>query len=515
MNRDLLEEYARRERSKAAVSALTAAVRSEYFDRQRAFVEDKNRNKLALCTRRAGKTNIWPRYTVSEALERPGVLIRVWAVNRLRAKQLLWDEYNALFRRHGIEVTHTGYPQGSQVKMHETELTLRFGNGSEIRLLGADKDKEVQKKRGDKTWMEIVIESQLFGPYLKTLVEEVAEPCLFDLRGTFCLEGTPGPVCAGYWYETSGRNDLDRRWVSSGGKDSIGAGWSCHRWSVLDNPFLPHAKSELAALKKKRRWDDDNPTFLREWTARWVNDVGALFYKYAEDRNTYDSTVVQPWGPGWQHVLGWDLGSCDDMALVAWGWHPKHPDLYEAFSWKKPGALAGEVMEQILALEGRGFNFIAKVADTGGGGRMYVEEVMSRYAQVFEPAKKSEKAEHVRLMNDDYITGRIKLRLGSPLQEEVAALTKDPDWDSTSGRPPLENPRAPNHCADASLYSWRRAYGYLYAPEPTKPVRGTVAWNEQQEEEYVRRLSEGGARQRPWWDAVDDGEVVSEGGLDG
>lgn len=442
-DRQVLEEVARRAALAEKTAALTAAILGELYDKQRAFVEDKSRNKAALCTRRAGKTMMWPRYCTVEALRRK-CLIRIWGINRLRAKQLLWKEFKELFERHKLT------PQ-----MHETELTITFANGSEIRLLGADKAKEAQKKRGDKTAMEVVLEAQLFGGYLRTLVEDIAEPCLFDMQGTFCLEGTPGPVCGGYWFCITGdAKDGVTRWVSEG-KDvrvgdqteRVGAGWSCHRWGVLDNPFLPHAREELALLMKKRKWTAESPTYLREWKALWVTDLSALFYAFDELRNTFTLAEVQPWGPGWMHSLGWDLGSRDDMALVVWAWHPTLPYVYEAFSWKKKGALSAEIMGQIETLEKRGFNIVKKAADTQGGGKMFVEEVMSRYSQVFEAAKKGDKYGHVQLFNEDLRRGFVKLQRGSELAEEMAVLTKDPDWiqDLLDPKPPPENPGQPNH----------------------------------------------------------------------
>jgi hypothetical protein len=280
-DRAILEELARRQKAKDGVALLVKAIRGEYFKQQSDFVDDPSRNKLVKCTRRAGKTNIWPRYATTTALENPRSLIRIWAVNRLRAKQLLWSEFKYLFQRHKLR-------EGQDVKMHDTELTITFTNGSEIRLLGADKDKEAQKKRGDKTIMEIIIEAQLFGHYLRTLVEEVAEPCLFDLRGTFCLEGTPGPLCVGYWWCASGGGPPAGGWISPGQKvgteEGVGSGWSCHQWGVLDNPFLPHAKEELATLKKRRRWGDDHPTYIREWLGQWVNDASVKVLRRSSKR---------------------------------------------------------------------------------------------------------------------------------------------------------------------------------------------------------------------------------------
>jgi len=448
--RKAAEELARREANLTRARSLTAAIRGELFGKQLKFIDDKSRNKAALCTRRAGKTSMWARYCTIECLEKPGSLIRIWAINRLRAKQLLWQEFIHVAARHRVPI-----------KTHETELTIRFENGSEIRLLGADKDKEAQKKRGDKTRMEVVLEAQLFGPFLKSLVEDVAEPCLFDLQGTMCLEGTPGPVSTGYWFWITGDGDAPERgeWQSSGMdvptgaktetgedvKERVGAGWSCHRWSVLDNPHLPHAAAELEKIRAKRAWTIDTPTYMREYRGLWVKDDGTLFYKFNESRNTYTLSDVQPWGDGWKHVLGWDLGFRDDMALVAWGWHPSKRELYEAASWNLSGAKAEDVMAQIDRWEKMGFDFVAKVADTGGGGRMYVEDVMSRYSQVFEAAKKTEKSEHVRLMNDDFLSGRIKVQRGGSYAQELASLPKDPDWDPYSGKPQGEDPRFPNH----------------------------------------------------------------------
>lgn len=485
-DRTILEEALRRATVRAVKGQLIDAIKSEFFDRQLEFFDDPAREKGALCTRRAGKTSMWVRYCtiVGQLVDRS--LIRIWGITRLRAKQLLWEEFRLLFARHGLK-------PDADYTMNETELTIRFANGSEIRLLGGDKDKEVQKKRGDKTVLEIVLEAQLFASYLKTLAEDVVGPCLFDMKGTLCLEGTPGIVCAGYWYEVSGREDLAKRWISSGGKDGIGAGWSMHRWSVLDNPMVSQwagradwktlAHQELQAHVRRRRWTADSPTYQREWLARWVNDLSAMFYAFDPIRNTFTPDRVQPWGPGWEHTLGWDLGSRDDMAIVVWGWHPARPELYEAFSWKKPGALSAEIVGIIQQLERVGvdgkhpFNIVSRFADTGGGGRMFVEEVTARYGMQFQPAKKTEKYEHVRLLNDDLRSGFVLLQPGSPYAEEIAHLPRDLDYAEDHPEAlPREHPGSPNHCCDAGLYAYRGAWHYLHREEVAKPVRGTPAW---------------------------------------
>lgn len=160
-------------------------------------------------------------------------------------------------------------------------------------------------------------------------------------------------------------------------------------------------------------------------------------------------------------------------------------------------------MAQISALENKGFNFVAKVADTGGGGKAYVDDVMSRYSQVFTPAKKSDKDGHVRLMNDDLLTGFVVLQEGSEYAEEIVGLCRDPDWppEDDPDAKPREDSRCPNHCSDAGLYSYREAYHFLHQDEVPRPKIGTAAWQEAE----AKALEDADLREqdKAWWDTVE------------
>lgn len=486
--RALLQEFAIRQARNEQTEKVCAAIIGECFDKQRAFIEDPSKYKAALCTRRAGKSSMWVRYCTATALRKPRGLIRIWCISRLRAKQLFWSEFLYLLARHKIKA-----------KTHETELTITFENGAEIRLVGADKDKEVQKKRGDKTDLEVIVESQLFGPFLKTLTEDVIGPSLLDNLGTICLEGTPGPLCIGQWWEITGREDFAPKWASVGNPvTGDGRGWSVHRWSLLDNPHLPHARKWLVEEKARKRWTDDNPTYVREYMGRWVNDLGTLYYAFDPVRNIYTPDEIQPWGPGWEHVLGWDLGSRDDMALVVWGFHPHIKCLYEAFSWKQPGAGIDDIKAQIDGLRERGFNITQMVADTQGGGRMFVEEFMRRHPDYpFEAAKKSDKYDHVLLFSDDLRTARAKLAAGSPYAEEIAALARDLEWE---GPVPREKPGIPNHACDAGLYSWRAAYHYLATAEVKPLPEGSPEWYDEKLKKVLLHRERKRSSPSQWWE---------------
>lgn len=461
-------EDARRQ-AEAAVRDIGATL----FEAQACFDSDPARRKAALCTRRAGKTDLVPKRLVRRALAAPESIRVYLAITRVRAMELLWRPLELLNERHGLH----GKP-------NLTLGTWTFPNHAVIRLRGADDKREAGKGRGDKLHEVTIDECQLFpSEVLAEMVDDVYGPTLEDVGGDINLMGTPGIVCAGKWWKITRPDRAEL--LKAGAFEDVEAGWSVHEWSVLDNPFMAHMRQRLPELKAERKWADDNPTWLREWCGKWVNDNTALFYRFDPTRNVHDLTLKQLTGPGWMHVLGWDLGLRDDMALVAWAFHEHQPDVYEAYSWKKNGITSEEVVAEVRRLEGLGLNFVGAVADTGGLGALVVEEVAKRFGVRFEAAKKTEKYAHVELFNDDLLTGRVKLMRGSPYAQEIAVLPKDPDWPEE--KLPREDPRFPNHCADAGLYGWRKALHWTAVPLKTEPPAGTTEWQAAQAEEMKQQ----------------------------
>jgi hypothetical protein len=454
------------------VEQIVAKIDAELFDKQIKFVTDDARFKAARCTRRAGKTELIGRYATRTALQRRG-LIRIWGITRLRVKQLHWKPLTALLDRLGVAF-----------KSNETELTVWLEGGGEIRLIGADKPKEVEKQRGDKTVLDIIDETQLFGHYLELLCDDVIGPCLIDMRGTLCLMGTPGVVCAGYWYEATRMEVAERK-----------HGFSVHFWSVLDNPFLPHGREEIYALKARRGWADNHPTWLREYCGIWVNDSGALVYRYDEKRNGYREL---PKGLRLQYfVAGADLGSGgsnDPMALVIWGWSDADPRLWEVFGKKyTEETTTAAMMDDFLRMRDDCGGFVAQVIDTGGGGKLTANDLKARHGVEFEPAQKTEKHTFQKLMNDDFTAGLLMVRLDGEYARELVVLPKDPDDELK------EDGRFDNHCSDGGLYSWRKARHFWHQPDKPKPPDGTPEAEQQRANEEADALI-----------AADEAEAVEE-----
>ena len=149
-------------------------------------------------------------------------------------------------------------------------------------------------------------------------------------------------------------------------------------------------------------------------------------------------------------------------------------------------------------------DFIGQSADTGGLGKLVVQEMARRRSETFEPAQKTDKHGHIKLFNEDLDAGRVKLARNSPLASEMAVLPKVAGWlpEAHDGKPAPEDPRFPNHCCDAGLYAWRYAYPFLHEPEEQGPAKGSPEAYAKEEAEYEERLADQDEEneRRPWWE---------------
>jgi hypothetical protein len=93
-----------------------------------------------------------------------------------------------------------------------------------------------------------------------------------------------------------------------------------------------------------------------------------------------------------------------------------------------------------------------------GANKQGVQEMQNRHdlGIKLNSAEKSDKATYLRLMNDDYLQGRIK-HVGKDceqLEDEQSKLM----WIKGSDK---EDPRCQNHCNDGALYIWRKMRTYF------------------------------------------------------
>jgi hypothetical protein len=482
---DVIAAFLKRNPSR---SGGTFDFREALMPQQLKFVDDPARLKSLLAPRRAGKTRLCTAYLFQAVLNPASVakawvergeppIARYWAPTRERAKRLMWRPLIRFAERFRIPINEK-----------ESEQIIYLENGGEIRLVGADKDKEAQKQRGDATVLELPDEASVYGNHLESMIEEVIGPSTDDFMGVVGLMGTPGIVFDGYWFGVSGPADESKRID----------GWSRHWIDSFDNTYLPHLKAEVLEKKRQKKWADDNPTWLREYRGQWVNDLSALFYAWDPDRNSYGTQVSdRPRLQGserWEYALGWDLGNPKNQALTLWSFTRHEEELYECFSQR--GFDSWEDLAGCIRKLEQDFGRLTyKVADAGGLGGELIKEFGQKHGIHFEHAKKTDKFAFVTEFNDELRRGVIKTLRGSELSNEYVTLPKDPE-DETQ---PAEG--YPDHCSDAALYAWRRAKHWQATPREDKPEPGTVeamrAEADMDRKRTIQRLRQKQSRQ--WW----------------
>lgn len=427
------------------------------FPEQRAFVDDRSKKKAALCGRRSGKTEGVAAWLIQGGMECPGGLSLYIARSRANARLILWNTLQRIERRHNI---------GLRFREIDQQLMVELPNEHRIWLAGCKDRSEMDKFRGiggvagAGLKRVAVDEAQSFPEWFTELIEEVLEPTLLDQDGDMAIVGTPAPIPAGLFYEAT---------TGDGGPK-----WSTHHWNVLDNPHIKHAGRWLEEKRQRNGWNDQHPTYRREWLGQWVLDRGALVYPFDSAINTF--TELPPESK-WSFALGIDLGYSDEQntAFVVAAYRKGHPEIYvlecELFGKMIPSRIAALIQQWDARYKkdhGAGFSIV--VADEGGLGEMIVDEMRQSFGLAIERAEKTKKRAYIEMVAGDLQSGTIKIH-PYEARELINELQVLP-WDEEREAP---DERFQDHAADAFLYVCRAVRPW-YRPEREPPTPGSPEW---------------------------------------
>lgn len=422
------------------------------FPEQEAFILDKSRYLDTQCSRRAGKTNgLAIRFF--KTLERhPKSQCIYLALTRDSAKDIMWPVLHEI---------NDKYNQGCTFL--ESKLVMVHPNGSKLALLGADMKNFIKRIKGRKFPGVGVDEAQDFGPHLQSLIDDVLTPSIADYEdGWLAMTGTPGPVPQGYFFDVT-RN---RKY-----------GYSHHEWTILENPFMPDPAKFIRELCAKREWPENHPTLLREYRNKWVLDVEALWIRYTESANHYQSLpLITP--HKYNHILGIDIGFNDADAIAVLAWHESSPNIYlvEEVISKKQGLT--ELVEQVQALQAK-YNPDKIVIDEGGLGKKLAEEMRRRYHIPVQGADKHRKQENVEMLNDVLRLGRFKAKGASRFAQDSYLVQID--WDKSTPDKIVIRKKPHSDIIDAVLYAFKESPAFTYVAPAPKLIPGTKEWAEAQE----------------------------------
>lgn len=438
------------------------------FDKQLAFVTDPSPFKVAVTTRRAGKSVSCVADLTNECLSTPNVICLYITLSRKNAKRLVWPLFKKLNR---------DYKLGGEP--NESDLSISYPNGSMLYLLGAKDRASIEDFRGMPVKKAYLDESQSFPGYIAELIDDVLGPALLDHAGSLCLIGTPGPVPSGYFYDLTKNKK-----------------WAHHSWSYFDNSRLPYLKKGVThhdALKReldRRGVSMEDPSIQREWFGRWVLDTNSLVFRYTEDKNHYATLPIKTW----TYILGVDLGFNDADALALLAWSPEEKATYLVKEVVTKKQTISDLISQIEELK-KTYDISKIVVDTGGLGKKIAEELSRRYKTGVMAAEKVRKHEYIELLNDALRTGTLK----APATSQFAQDCMKVEWDLDKSTPDRKvvSDRFHSDICDAVLYAWRESYSFTYEAPKVKPTYGTPAWQQEERdrleaeaEEYFKNLED-------------------------
>ena len=400
------------------------------FAEQLALLHDPAKKKAAICGRRGGKSHVIAAKNLKVAEEREAAQILYLTLTRPSAKRIMWSTLKRFNRAYNLNL-----------HFDNVELIATTPNHSQIYLAGANNSAEIEKFRGSPFDFIAIDEAASFGPYLKELIEEVLDPTLLDRDGELWLVGTGNSQCVGYFHDvTTGANNTEK--------------WPTYHWTILNNPYMPHARQWLDKRMADMGWTEEHPVYRREWLGEWVRSLVSLVYRYRAEKCRIDTS----WEPE-SHIIGVDLGYDDATVFVVWGFSPTSPKLRAVDCFKRVAMLPHQVAEHLKRFCDK-YKPVKVKADTGGLGKAIVEEMKTRYGLQIEPADKIKKHDFIELMNSDFDQGLIEIALPECVAytDELAIL----QWDEARKK---EDPRYQNHACDGGLYGWREAKHWTYRPK--------------------------------------------------
>lgn len=429
-------------------------ITSFLFDKQLAFVEDPSNYKIAVCSRRAGKTVSCAAHLTDVAIKNKDVICLYITLSAANAKKLIWKELKNLNTKFNL----LGVP-------NESELSITYPNGSTIYASGAKDKAEIEKFRGLPIKLCYIDECQSFRDYIEDLIDDIIEPTLLDYDGTLCLIGTPGSIPAGYFHECAEVSDV----------------WSKHKWTFFDNPHIASKSNKthqelLARVLKRRNLTVDHPSIQREYFGKWEFDSESLIVQYDKTINNWDGILNPRFS--WNYILGIDVGFNDSDALGVLAWSEQDPVTYlvKEVITAKQGLTP--LVKQIRDLE-KEYSISKMTMDMGGLGKKLGEEMIRQYQLPVEAADKTRKMENIELLNDALRRGHFKAKSTSRFTQDSYLVEKD--LDKSKPDRIVVSDRYHSDIIDSVLYAFKFSPAFAYEPPPDKPPVGSREWAEQQQ----------------------------------
>lgn len=449
---------------------------------QRQYALDPSRRFAGLTGRGAGKTTVAKVRLTRKAQRISRARLLFLATTKDQAEDLMWEPLKELLDRLSIRAS-----------FNETKLRCTLTDSrSLIWLVGADDKRTIEKLRG-RPWHEVIVdEGASYKPaLLANMIHRIIGPRLGDFGGVLGIQGTPGHVLNGLFYDVTRTNsDIGRLWADRTKPEFADFPWSVHKWTLLDQVAAGvraaiNLWAEALKVKAENKWGDRHPIWMREYLGIWAADETEMMYHYrphTEDGEPWNewkcekrgNWAVLPPNPrdDWRYAIGMDLGHGTPFACQVAAISPTDQDrnIWQAFEFVKRGMYNKKIAELLIGEDavrrgGAGKVPLAElggiighlgrwpdhiVADDANLGDAILEDLAKTYGIPVKPAKKKDKPAVVELTNGDLGDGRAHIQKDSQLAQEMAELQWRVDEYGQ-----LKEPKHGDNACDGWIYARR------------------------------------------------------------
>ena len=426
-----------------------------------------------LVTHNSGKSESCAADLIFTCLENSNVNCLYVTLTRVSAKRIIWSIIKRVIVDYNIPI----------LRYNNTDLSVEFKNGSVLYISGAKDSSEIERFRGMSLKKIYIDECQSFRSYIKELIDDVLVPAMWDVNGTLCLIGTPGPIPAGFFYDCTHN-----------------PAWANHRWNIFDNPWILKKSGKtpeviLAEERSRKGISESDPGYQREALGLWVKDDNALVFKFNKHLN-----VATEIPQNLTYIFGIDLGYNDADAIAVMGFDYKHDTVYLVEEFVQSKQTISDLVKVIKRLDAK-YKPVKMVIDAGALGKKIAEEIKQRHAIPVEAAEKQRKSEYIELLNDDLRTSKLKVLPGSRFEEDCYLL----QWNMDEPTKRIISDSYHSDICDSVLYSWKECKHYIPKTNVVVPPKNTDAYMDMLEEREAEKMAK--AMEGPDDMGVEDGSL--------
>ena len=373
------------------------------------FNDFTSRRKLAMCSRRAGKTE----GNVDEILKvaaKPDSRIVYINLTFDNAIEQMYDKVIEEARRCEIAITDDDKNSG----------IIHFANGSTVHFKGNKDRAQADKLQGFGNRLVIIDEAQS-QINMNYLIDTILSPTLMDYEDSvLLLTGTP-PRRKGTYFEAAWNNPA----------------WTKYSWTMFQNPYIKNPDAEIDRKCEEKGCTRDSAFIQREFFGKIVYDTEAQAFK---GYKVYKGPVPNDFVP--DHIYeGVDFGFSDYNGVVVLAANVEQRKAYNIFERKFNRSTISEIIDKVREGFECGKRFIiernpnADLANcnifTDSNEKSITYELSQKYGLPAYCAYKYDKAMAMEQLADDCRTGRILNPEGGEVANEFEQiLYKRDDQDN-------------------------------------------------------------------------------------